>query len=109
MLNKSPDQLELLARVFKALSHPHRLRIFMSLASCCKPGTVCEDEKGMRRHVGQLAQEVHIAPSTVSYHLKELRNAGLIRMERRGQSIACWVDPGVLQALSEFFAAPLSA
>ena len=63
--------------MLEALPHPHRLCISVSLASCCRLGTACEDGEGMRRHVGQLAREVHIAPSTVSYHLKELRNAGL--------------------------------
>jgi ArsR family transcriptional regulator len=44
-----------------------------------------------------------IVPSTVSHHIKELRRAGLIRMERRGQKIECWVDPEVLKELAGFF------
>jgi ArsR family transcriptional regulator len=57
----------------------------------------------MRRCVGELGRDLSIAPSTVSHHLKELRTAGLIHMERRGQSIECWVEPDTLGTLSEFF------
>ncbi len=57
--------------------------------------------------MGDLGRELGISPSTVSHHLKELRAAGLIKAERRGQNIECWVDPEILQALSEFFGAPL--
>ena len=46
----------------------------------------------MRQCVGELGQDLEIDPSTVSHHLKELRRAGLIRVERRGKHILCWVD-----------------
>ena len=108
MSNNSAEQLETLATVFKALAHPNRLKIFLNLASCCTPGTVWEvDEGGMRRCVGDLGQELDIAPSTVSHHLKSLRDAGLIKTRRQGQTVECWVDPEVLRALSEFFSTPL--
>jgi len=53
--------------------------------------------------VGELGKDLGIAPSTLSHHIKELRRAGLIRMERRGQKIDCWIDPATLKALKEFF------
>jgi hypothetical protein len=28
---------------------------------------------------------------------------GIIRTERRGQNIACWVDPGIIEQLKAFF------
>ena len=79
----------------------------MWLASCCTPGTVCDSKDEMRRYVGELGRELAISPSTVSHHLKELRDAGLIRTQRRGQHIECWVDADVLRALTEFFSTPL--
>jgi ArsR family transcriptional regulator len=45
-----------------------------------------------------------IVPSTISHHLKELRQAGLIKMERRGQKIECWIDPETVTAMKAFFA-----
>lgn len=41
--------------------------------------------------------------STMSFHLKELRNAGLITMERRGKNMVCGVDREVLASLAAYF------
>ena len=94
----SPDDV---AEIFKALSNPHRLNVFLRLAACCRPGDACTD--GMRACVGDLARGLDIAPSTVSHHLKELRRSGLIHMERSGQNVECWVEPETLDRLSDFF------
>ncbi len=56
-----------------------------------------------RSYMKQYADELGIAPSTVSHHLKELRQAGLIQMARRGRQVACWVEKDVLEELSTFF------
>jgi ArsR family transcriptional regulator, arsenate/arsenite/antimonite-responsive transcriptional repressor len=78
--------------MFKALSNPHRLEIFLRLASCCPPGSRSTTEEESRRFVGELALGLKIAPSTVSHHIKELRQAGLITVERIGKNIECRVD-----------------
>lgn len=87
------------AEMFKALSNPHRLSIFLSLVDCCPRAerTVSPDEA--RRYVGELGEKLDIAPSTVSHHIKELRRAGLIRVERRGKNILCWADKDALRAM----------
>ena len=94
--------------MFKALSNPKRLSIFLRLISCCSPGTVCSADEDMRACVGELGQDIGIAPSTVSHHIKELRRAGLIQMKRRGRKVECWIDPGTLRDLAEFFSRPLA-
>jgi ArsR family transcriptional regulator len=53
--------------------------------------------------VGELGQDLGIVASTISHHIKELRQAGLIRMERRGQKMECWIDPETIAALQGFF------
>jgi ArsR family transcriptional regulator len=95
------------ADVFRALSNENRLRMFLRLVSCCKPGTVWSADCGLKTCVGTLGEEMGIGLSTVSHHLKELRHAGLIRMERNGQRVECWVDPDILKELSSFFGNPL--
>ena len=55
-------------------------------------GTKCISDVAGKRCVGERGQDLEIDPSTVSHHLKELRRSGLIRMERRGKNIICWVD-----------------
>jgi ArsR family transcriptional regulator len=91
------------AQIFKALSNPNRLRIFLRLASCCPPGTPGPMAEGACACVGDLGRDLDIVPSTVSHHIKELHRAGLIRSARRGQKMECWVDPEVLKKLKDFF------
>ena len=92
-----------LAEAFKALSNPNRLKIFLQLMNCCEPGTVCSTEDVTKSCVGDLGDGLDIAASTLSHHIKELNRAGLIQMERRGQNIDCWVDPGTVKELNQFF------
>jgi DNA-binding transcriptional ArsR family regulator len=103
MSNNKSIQIDEFAEIFKALSNPNRLRIFLRLASCCKPGTVGFVDESATAYIGELGEEVNVMKSTVSHHIKELRRVGLIRTERQGQKIACWVDPQMVESLKEFF------
>ena len=107
MSNYQDKKIEKFADMFKALSNPNRLKIFLNLISCCRPGTITaiKDKTDPERCacVGELGQELGIVPSTISHHIKELRQAGLIRMERRGQKIECSIDPETIAALQSFF------
>lgn len=95
--------------MFKALSNPNRVKIFLRLVSCCSPETPsCTDDR-MRTCVGELGADLGIAPSTVSHHIKELNRAGLIKMERCGQTVRCRVDPATLKELESFFGQPVGA
>ena len=64
-----------LARLAKALSHPIRVYVveFLSKQTCC--------------YSGDLTEVLPIAKSTLSQHLKELKNAGLIKGEIEGTKI----------------------
>ncbi len=89
--------------MFKALSNPNRLRIFLRLVSCCAPGTVHSVDAEGSAYIGELSKDLEIVPSTVSHHIKELRRAGLIKLKRQGQKIECWIEPEVLKDLAQFF------
>jgi DNA-binding transcriptional ArsR family regulator len=103
MSNNATKNIDEFAEVFKALSNPHRLKIFLRLVSCCKPGTVSYVDAESSAYVGQLGEDLGVVKSTVSHHIKELKRVGIIRTERQGQNIACWVDPGIVEALKDFF------
>lgn len=97
--------------MFKALGEPTRLRIFQFLRACCCPVAV-DDETGEVRPVsGPTVGEVccHLngqerVTSTISEHLKDLRIAGLILMERRGKNMICAANPEAVAALAQLLA-----
>ena len=106
MSNNQKISIEALAEIFKALSNPNRLKIFLRLTTCCQPGTVglyATDADVDTMFVGDLGRDLEVGKPTVSHHIKELRRVGIIRTERRGQNIACWVDPDVINELKAFF------
>ncbi len=91
------------ARVFKALGDPTRLAIFELVRATADPAEG-HSARDLGNTVSQIASRFDISLSTVSHHLKELRAAGLIRCERRGQSIYCSVDPATLGRLGDYLA-----
>ena len=72
-----------LATMLKALAHPARIAIIQQLlkAQAC----VC----------GDLVDELGLAQATISQHLKELKNAGLIQGTIEGTSVCYCIDPKV--------------
>jgi len=103
MSNHTKNDVDRYCAMLKALSNPQRLRIFLKLAEECDSTSCVATHEGMRRCVGDLGEDLGVAPSTVSHHLKELRQAGLMSVERRGQRIECWIDIDALEQLDEFF------
>ena len=97
-----------LAEYFKALSNPNRLQIFLRLLTCCPPGTACAADSISGFCVGELGEDLSVAPSTLSHHIKELQRAGLIKTQRRGQNIECYVDVKKVSLLKEFFNASVN-
>jgi ArsR family transcriptional regulator len=90
-----------LARVFKALGDENRMAIFQLLRERCAGG--CElSEAGADRTVTEIAKGFDLALSTVSHHIKELRNAGLIICEKQGKQVYCRVNLALLNDLERF-------
>ncbi len=98
------------AAMFKALGDPTRLRIFEILCSCCDSTTVdvltIEKSGNIRPVQGSTVGEIccrlngtERITSTMSHHLKELRLAGLITMERSGKNVICRVNRTALGEL----------
>jgi ArsR family transcriptional regulator len=90
-----------LATIFKALSDPNRLAILQMLRDEC--GGECRFEAGDEgKTVSEIAGCCEVGLSTVSHHLKELRLAGLIDCEKRGQWVRCSPNPEALAAVEQF-------
>jgi predicted transcriptional regulator len=75
------DEQNHLATMIKALAHPARIAILQHLI---KTNTcVC----------GSIVEELGLAQATISQHLKELKNAGLIQGTIEGVSVCYCIEP----------------
>jgi ArsR family transcriptional regulator, arsenate/arsenite/antimonite-responsive transcriptional repressor len=79
-----------LALLFKAVADPVRLRL-LSLIACHDGGESC---------VCDLTGAFEMTAPSVSYHLRILREAGLISAERRGTWVYYRVEPAVMARMS---------
>ncbi|MEU9559893.1 ArsR/SmtB family transcription factor [Streptomyces fumanus] len=85
-----------LAKVFKALGDPVRLRLLSMIASRAG-GEVC---------VCDLTPAFELSQPTISHHLKLLRQAGLIDCERRGTWVYYWLVPEMTDRLAGILTRP---
>ena len=80
-----PPQWQAMSKVFAALGDEHRQRILLLF------------EPGERLNVGQIAQVSTLARSTVSHHLKTLREADVLLSEKLGKEVYFWINKAFLE------------
>jgi ArsR family transcriptional regulator, arsenate/arsenite/antimonite-responsive transcriptional repressor len=80
-----------LAKAFKALADPVRLRL-LSLVAARAGDEVC---------VCDLTAAFEVTGPTISHHLRVLREAGLIDCERRGTWVYYWIIPSAMASLAQ--------
>jgi ArsR family transcriptional regulator len=88
-----PGADEELAAFAKAIAHPVRVRILRMLAR--KDARMCS----------HIVDELPLAQSTVSEHLRILRTAGLVRANENGPRVSYCIVPSALQRLKALLAA----
>ena len=104
---------EKLIKTFTALSNNQRLAIFQKICDkthCCFYDSSRSEISAdiYNCNVGEISNTFELAPATVSHHLKELKNAGLINMQRKGQFIYLTPLQKPLEELKLFFSEILS-
>lgn len=87
------EAAEELAALAKAVGHPARVRILRLLSR--REVCVC----------GDIVDELPLAQSTVSQHLKVLKDAGLVRGEIDGPRVCYCIEPGALRRLRSLIGA----
>lgn len=89
---KYTEEQEKLARFAKAMGHPARIAILQFLASqeCC--------------FFGDIHEELPIAKATVSQHLKELKEAGLIQGETETPKVKYCINKENWETAKKMFA-----
>jgi ArsR family transcriptional regulator len=85
------DKQNTLANLFKALGHPARIAIIDYLLK--KQECIC----------GDIVDELPLAQPTISQHLKELKNAGLIKGTVSGTSVCYCIDDRTFSKIKEHF------
>ena len=86
----SAEQNEM-AKIFKALSHPARIAIvdyLLSVDTC-----IC----------GDIVNKLPLAQPTVSQHLKELKNANIIKGNIEGTAICYCINPDTIDKIENHF------
>jgi ArsR family transcriptional regulator len=85
------DQQNKMAIITKALGHPARIAIieYLLKVNTC----IC----------GDIVNELPLAQATVSQHLKELKNAGLIKGNIEGTAICYCIDENTFGILKDYF------
>lgn len=80
-----------IATIAKALGHPARVAIieYLLKVDTC----IC----------GDIVNELPLAQATVSQHLKELKNAGLIKGNIEGTTICYCIDENTFEILKDYF------
>ena len=81
----TPHQSALIA---KALAEPRRVEILKQIASC----------DGSTASCSALQETQKVTPATLSHHLKELSNAGLVDVAREGKFMKLSLNRDVLNA-----------
>lgn len=91
------EQQNKMAAIAKALGHPARIAIIEYLLKVNE--CIC----------GDIVNELPLAQPTVSQHLKELKNAGLIKGNIDGNSICYCIDEKAFEVLNVFFSKVISS
>lgn len=82
-------KLELAASQLEALGSPVRLKIYRALVRAGDDGLAC----------GTLQAKVGVAASTLSHHIRHLRQTGLISQERQATTLICRANYPAMEAL----------
>jgi ArsR family transcriptional regulator len=90
--HSTEESAALLAQLAWAVAHPARVRIVRLLID--REACVC----------GEIVDELPLAQSTVSQHLKILKEAGLIQGEVDGPKVCYCINPAKLQELKSLVA-----
>lgn len=100
---------EKLIRIFKALANENRLKILEAIknnqvqCACCPEDIGLFDVKeGAICCVDEIVGQFDMAQSTISQHLKELHNAGLLERHKKAQLVYYVINRKTLEELAEY-------
>lgn len=90
-----------LVKMFKALSNPNRFQLFDEIRKAGKSAF----EEGHTCFLSPIIEKLNVGAPTVSHHLKELVNAGLVETEKDGRFVQCRINEDSVKLLRDFVSA----
>jgi ArsR family transcriptional regulator len=96
-------ELNNLSKIFKALSNPHRLELYLKI----KNHHDLDIAKNRQRtcFLSKLCENLNLGAPTISHHIKELVNAGLVETEKEGKFTVCSINNESIGGLIKVFEA----
>jgi len=84
------NEIKSLSKLYKILGEPNRLKIITSLGLECRP-------------VSAIVASTGLTQTNVSFHLRILREAGLVKPEKNGSFVFyCLPDPQLREIIDQF-------
>ena len=84
------SEIKSLSKLFKTLGEPNRMKILTSLGLECRP-------------VSAIVASTGLTQTNVSFHLRSLREAGLVKPEKNGSFVFyCLPDPEIREIIDRF-------
>ncbi|MBN2041099.1 MAG: winged helix-turn-helix transcriptional regulator [Spirochaetes bacterium] len=89
-----------LAKIMKALSNENRLELFIEIL---KKQETCFETEDHECFITDIMKSMNIGAPTVSHHIKELTNAGLVITERKGKFLSARINNETMQEAINLF------
>lgn len=88
-----------LAKIFKALSYPKRLELYLKIVQ----QNEADFDPGCECFVSDMIHLLKLGAPAISHHLKELENAALISTQRKGKYLHATVQIDTFKQVEKFF------
>jgi DNA-binding transcriptional ArsR family regulator len=99
-ISTTEQDVKTLSRAFKALANPNRLQIYLEVLAHRHSG-IAAPEAGCG--IADLISKLSVGAPTISHHVKELVDSGLVTVEKNGKFVTCHLDKAMQKQLSAFF------
>ena len=88
-----------MTKIFKALSNQNRLELYFKIVKASDAGFSNDNEC----FISDIMHCLNIGAPTISHHIKELANAGLITTEKKGKFLICKANQELAEEVSKLF------
>lgn len=96
------ETLKKYSKIFKALSDENRLAILTLIYKREHLRKKVEEKCEQATCIKDISKELNITTATISHHIKELVNAGIISTSKNGKWVYCQIDNKTIAGLGKY-------